>query len=274
MEPTEVVEKQPENRFIKPTWTAELLVALAKAQAEFPDLEKNKTAKIDTDKGSYEYSYVDLATLLKLTRPMLNKNGLSISQSVSTRGNGEGLAVLIDTYLFHSTGGYLHDQLVLPVTRTGKMNSIQAVGSVVTYGRRYSLEAILGVASQEDTDARGIEGNGDSGKSGKSKSGGSENKDDMSVELTTLLDKAIASGDAQLKKDAEGAKKSMKNIKDKKSLQNFLNLWKKKLSGMDLTASKDQPKDSTDMTPEQVADAVQGEVVDPKDPGASEAFDA
>jgi len=144
------------------------------------------------------------------------------------------------------------------------------VGSVVTYGRRYSLEAILGVASQEDTDAQGVGGNGDSGKSGKGKSGSAETKDDMNAELTTLLDKAIASGDAQLKKDAEGAKKSIKNIKDKKSLQNFLNLWKKKLSGMDLTASKDQPN----MSPEAVADAVQGELVDPKDPGASEAFDA
>jgi len=148
--------------------------------------------------------------------------------------------------------------------------------------KRASLEEME--KAKRKTDSK--EGNGEqkkSDKTGKRKTESGTKTDseptvvldvEISKKLTGLLDKAIASGDAQLKKEAEGAKKSMKNIKDKKSLQNFLNLWKKKLSGMDLTASKDQPKDSTDMTPEEVAEAVQGELVDPKDPGASEAFDA
>lgn len=269
MEPSEVIDKQVENRFHRPTWTAELLAALAKAQAEFPELKKNQTAKIVTDNAAYEYSYVDLAELFKLTRPVLNKHGLAVSQSVSTEGRGDNLIVRIETFLFYSGGGYLYNPLELPFIRTGKMNSIQAIGSVVTYGRRYSYEAIIGIASQEDTDARDLNGNGgESKKSGKGKSGkdgnsGNTESPDMRKELTTLLDRAIASGDDKLKKEAEGAKKSMQNIKDKKSLQNFLNLWKKKVADLPVT-------------PEQVAEAVQGEVqgeLDPQDPELSGVFD-
>jgi len=261
MEPSEVIDKQIENRYPRVTWTPELLVSLAKAQAGFPDLAKNQTAHIETDKGSYQYSYVDLAALFKLTRPVLNQNGLSVSQSVSTDGQGEGLVVRIETFLFHAAGGYLHNTLILPLVRTGKMNSIQAVGSVITYGRRYSYESIIGIASQEDTDARGLDGNGEGKTSTKaSKTGKPSGDGDITKELNEILDRAIATGDAQLKKDAEGAKKSMKNIKDKKSLQNFLNLWHQKVADLPVT-------------PEQVADAVQGELVDPVDPEASEAFD-
>ena len=268
MEPSDVIEKQAEaNPFRRVTWTPELIVALAKAQSEFPDLPKNQTAKIVTDKGTYEYSYVDLATLLNLTRPVLNANELAVSQFVGTQKNGESTVVVIDTYLFHSSGGYIHNPLELPFVQTGKMNSIQAVGSVITYGRRYSYESIIGIASQEDNDAQGAGGNDKGKKSGKptaSNATASGADGDLRKQVDGILDKAVKQGDDKLKKEAETAKKSLKNIKDKSSLANFKKLWEKKLAGL-------KPKES--VTPEQVTEAVQGELVDPADQATSEVFD-
>ena len=261
MEPSEIIDKQLENRFTKPTWTPELLAALAKAQADFPELIKNQKA----DTGKYTYRYVDLAELFKLTRPILNKHGIAVSQLVNTTNNGEGRLIVVDTYLFHEGGGYLHNHLELPLAKSDHMNYYQSFGTADTYARRYSYESIIGVASQEDTDAQDIKGNGEKGTEKSGKPGTKSADDDLHKRLEVILNNPVFQEDKTLKKEVEGAKTSMKNIKDKKSLQNFLNLWEKKLAA--------QPQASPNMTPGEVVEAVQGELVDPVDAGASQAFD-
>lgn len=139
----------------------ELAAALSKAQAEFKTIPKKKTAtiKMRNDAGTYTYMYADLADVLEVIREPLAKNGLAICQSSNTidtvaivdNKNITKTSLVITTMLVHSSGEWIKNELRLPVVETG--NTIQSIGSSVTYGRRYEVCAILGVSSEEDADA-------------------------------------------------------------------------------------------------------------------------
>lgn len=130
----------------------ELASALSKAQAKFTNIFKSNTAKITTKSGSsYTYSYADLAELLDMVREPLSANGLSIMQFSDTVEN----KISITTLLLHMSGEFIENELKLPIVETGN-NAIQAIGSSITYGRRYELSAILGIASEKDDDANAV----------------------------------------------------------------------------------------------------------------------
>lgn len=122
----------------------ELAKALSQAQAEFPDIRKTKTANT----GSYSYNYADLADILDAVRPTLSKHGLSVSQLLS--GNG---TLTLTTMLMHASGEYIGSEYEATVDE-GRLKGQQAVGSALTYVRRYSLTGLLGVASEDDDDGR------------------------------------------------------------------------------------------------------------------------
>lgn len=128
----------------------ELLIdALAKAQAEFGPIEKDKTAKIMSAKGNYAYSYADLATVLAVVRPVLAKHGIALFQPV-TMHNG---TVNIKTVLAHRSGQWLSDEIGF---KSGEGDP-RSVASVITYGRRYGLTTMIGVApSDEDDDGAAV----------------------------------------------------------------------------------------------------------------------
>jgi len=120
----------------------DIATALAKAQGEL--FNPNK------DKAGYNYKYADLGQILDIVRPILSKYGLSVTQFLSTFEN----SVIIETMLLHDSGEWLANELKLPYMEGKGMNAAQSIGSVSTYGRRYSLAAIVGIA-QEDDDGAG-----------------------------------------------------------------------------------------------------------------------
>ena len=125
---------------------AELAAALAKAQGAFTPVTKGKTASIKSEKGSYDYSYATLDELIAATRPALSANGIACVQHART----ENQRVIVVTELLHASGQRLpFPEIALPCG-----NTPQAVGSALTYARRYSLGAALGVAAEEDDDGR------------------------------------------------------------------------------------------------------------------------
>lgn len=130
---------------------AKLSTALAKAQAEFPNIEKKKTAEIRSDKGSYSYKYADLADVIAATRPSLSKNELAVLQIIR---HEDGKQILQAT-LTHSSGEWIQSEIEIP-----RWGTPQILGSLLTYLRRYLYTAILGVAADEDDDGRGA---GDTG---------------------------------------------------------------------------------------------------------------
>lgn len=120
--------------------------ALVCAQSEFKNIPKNR------ENGAYKGSkYADLEAILQTVRPVLNKHGVFLYQDVKS----DGSCVTVETVLVHESGGELRSgTLILPVgARTA-----QAVGSAITYGRRYSLCGFLGVSADDDDDGNAASG--------------------------------------------------------------------------------------------------------------------
>lgn len=118
----------------------ELAKSLALAQAEFKPIVKDKVVK----SSSYSYRYADLATVRDAVTPALSKNGLAVVQTFKPNG---GQFQYVETMLMHSSGQAIASSYQIPAT--GKQ---QEIGSAITYARRYSLCAILGVVAEDDDD--------------------------------------------------------------------------------------------------------------------------
>jgi hypothetical protein len=117
----------------------ELPAALAAFQAEHFGAEKDS-------KGNYG-TYTSLAGALAACQPATS-HGLSHSQTLHPLG--EDVAVLRTT-LFHSSGETIYSDLPVPLkAEGGRGNYWQALGSALTYARRYSLLAIYGLAAADD----------------------------------------------------------------------------------------------------------------------------
>lgn len=127
------------------TETGKLADALAKAQAEFRPILKDKTAKVRMKAGGeYSYNYADLSSVIDATKEALSKNGLAIMQPVEFQGE----RLVLHTKLLHNSGEMQSCFWPLPAPHT----PAQEMGSALTYARRYSMSAILGVASEDDDD--------------------------------------------------------------------------------------------------------------------------
>jgi len=120
--------------------SAEFAEAFTEALAEMPQIGKDKTA----DMGNYSYKYADLNTILEAVKPVLAKHGLTVAQSTVNIDSKVG----VETRIYHESGHVeTFGPLVLPAG-----NNAQGYGSAITYARRYSLTAALGIAPDEDDD--------------------------------------------------------------------------------------------------------------------------
>lgn len=137
----------PELSFSKSESIAELAKALAKAQGEM------EAAKKDSANPFFNSHYADLASVRDAIREPFAKNGLAVAQipaSVATDGT-----VRLSTMLMHASGEWIAGDLTMKAIK----NDPQAIGSCLTYARRYALSAITGVATEDD-DAEGATGRG------------------------------------------------------------------------------------------------------------------
>lgn len=133
---------------LAPSPQARLYAALARAQGAFPPIPRDRTVRVAMKTGgSYTFAYAPLDTILDKVRPALAENGLALTQIF----HGDNLV----TSLLHEGGGTIESTLALP--RQG--SSWQEYGSAITYARRYTLVALLGIASEEDDDGNAASGN-------------------------------------------------------------------------------------------------------------------
>jgi hypothetical protein len=126
-----------------------LAAALAKAQAAFPTIERTREVRVVTRTGgNYTFRYAPLDTILAAVRGPLSSNGLAVTQLL----DGPELV----TVLLHESGATLTARSLLP---HNDGDTIQQLGSAITYLRRYALQAMLGIASEEDDDGNAAVGN-------------------------------------------------------------------------------------------------------------------
>jgi hypothetical protein len=117
---------------------AALAAALAKAQGAM------KGAIKDSANPFFKSKYADLASVVEAIRAAFSANGLSYIQTVEPSDKDE---VRVETTLLHASGEWIScGVLSLPVSK----NDAQGYGSALTYARRYSLSAAVGVAPEDD----------------------------------------------------------------------------------------------------------------------------
>lgn len=127
---------------------AALYQALAKAQAEFKPLAKNRTVQIPTKRGgTISFSYADLEAVITSTRAALAKHGLAVVQAPDMTEAGQ----ILRTSLVHEKGGRIDSSVLLPAGGY----DMKEFGGQMTYLRRYSYTALLCIAADDDLDAAG-----------------------------------------------------------------------------------------------------------------------
>lgn len=128
--------------------TGNIAKALAKAKSEFKPLHKNAEVTVKTRSGgSYGFKYADLTAIFEATSEALSKHGIAAVHTI----RGEKL----ELKLLHESGEKIISSVPLPAMN----NDIQAYGSALTYLKRYTLSAALGLAADDDDDGNLSMGN-------------------------------------------------------------------------------------------------------------------
>jgi len=125
-----------------------LVTALAAAQVEFAPVEKNQEAEVKKDgRLQYKYRYADLGDVLAATRPALAKHGVVLMFAPRI---GDG------TMQVTATVRHLEEWISVTIGgpwRANNGNVLQGIGGSLTYLRRYAVQCLLGISTEEDTDA-------------------------------------------------------------------------------------------------------------------------
>ena len=121
----------------------ELATALSKAQGAIKHAEK------DGLNPHFKSSYATLASVLDAAKVPLASNGLCVSQHVQGGDN-----LVLETIVMHSSGEWISSTMPIILSR----NDMQALGSTITYAKRYAYAAIVGIASGDDDDGEAAVG--------------------------------------------------------------------------------------------------------------------
>lgn len=116
----------------------ELIAALFAAKSAFPRIAKNKEGQ----SGNRRFKYAPLDEILDHIDPVLRQHGLMITQGT------EGHELV--TRLEHISGEWRETRMPINAEHA----NMQSYGIEVTYRRRYSVQLIVGIVTEEDTDIR------------------------------------------------------------------------------------------------------------------------
>lgn len=187
-----------ENNKIEETYEmSESITKIAVALMEFQS--KVGLVKKNVENDFFKSKYADLGSIIETIQKPLAEAKLSYVQMPT------GKSTLI-TILMHESGEFFKTKIEM----TPKDNSIQAMGSAITYYRRYCLSAILGIATEEDDD-----GNAASGPSNKKPAAAAPAKPGAKAPAKPAA--AAPTGDQLFEK----AKKNLEANTDRVQLEDF-----------------------------------------------------
>lgn len=105
--------------------------------------------------GSYNFEYTDLTGIFEAIKSMFKEYGLAIMQNGYTKQiEGKNYAC-VETTLLHSSGEWVKSDTLMFLAAT----SMQDFGGQITYMKRYSLSAMVGLSTDKDDDSNGYSGN-------------------------------------------------------------------------------------------------------------------
>lgn len=121
----------------------EVVQALSKAQAEF------RRVVWDKSNPHFKSRYASLEAIIDAIREPLAKNNLALSHIPVYEDN----KLFVEVCLFHASGQFLGCKIPVNVDKPGN----QALGSALTYVRRYGICCLLNVNAGEDDDGNDAE---------------------------------------------------------------------------------------------------------------------
>jgi hypothetical protein len=136
---------------------AQFAAALAKAQVELQNPPKSLTAYLEPGPdGSpgQAYRYAPLSAGLEIVRKALGAHKLAVVQTTSLDPASDRL--MLTTTLAHASGEWIAS--TWPVCGRAEMAHPKLRGAALTYARRYSLFALVGLAGEDDLDAPDLKG--------------------------------------------------------------------------------------------------------------------
>lgn len=116
----------------------EIAAALAAVQSKIPPASKDGT-------GNYG-KYTSLASVWDACRKPLGEHDLAVIQSPAYVDGW----VIVTTRLLHKSGQWIESELMIKPTQP----TAQAIGSAITYARRYALASLIGVVADDDDDGK------------------------------------------------------------------------------------------------------------------------
>lgn len=126
-----------------------LYSAFVKAQSEIPKVIR------DANNPYFNSKYLTLEGLIEVVKKAFSGNGLAFSQEPTTVEINNKIYVQIVTNIIHESGAEFPPKVFqMPVSKTGE----QAIGSAITYAKRYALQSIVGISADEDDDANSAVG--------------------------------------------------------------------------------------------------------------------
>tara|TARA_R110000764_G_scaffold62357_1_gene132588 strand:+ start:186 stop:1022 length:837 start_codon:yes stop_codon:yes gene_type:complete len=125
-----VLDKQAEQAFA---------ASMAAMQSEMPRV-------FELAQG-HNLTYARLEDINDTIRPVLEKHGFCVTFAT----NQDDLkAVKVTAICSHKLGAKQETSLILPLDTSGSKNAVQAVGSTVSYGKRYTMCALLNISTGND----------------------------------------------------------------------------------------------------------------------------
>lgn len=105
---------------------------------------QQEVGTITKDSKGHNYKYASLDHIIEIITPFLKSNGLGFLHKF------DGADIIC--VLFNTEGNAIDSRFTMPQEEMRGMNMNQSMGASITYARRYTLTAILGLATDEDTD--------------------------------------------------------------------------------------------------------------------------
>lgn len=151
------IEKLEKLMGLQQRWKAQIALeefnrAFSKFQSIVPDMSKNRNVNYepkDPNKKKVNYNYQDLGDIGKNIKEALSECGLSYNWENEQVGD----EIFVYPILKHSGGHELRGKpLKAKADTSGGKEGLHAIGSTITFLKRYTLTAILGLTTSEPDD--------------------------------------------------------------------------------------------------------------------------
>lgn len=148
---------QMAERIEKRNAEREFIAAFARLSADLPRVKKNGTIELGKDKDGKARGSIPFARwedMDKIIRPLMVREGFTLSFDSAPR-QGEGGGLIVTGTLMHRDGHTRTASIPLPLDGGPGRNNLQAMGSSLSYGKRYTAEMLLNIVREgEDDDGK------------------------------------------------------------------------------------------------------------------------